>query len=70
MNVNYDVTTDSMYISFNGETSIESEEMAEGLILDYNHQGKVVGLDIQHASQHASSFTQAMGTTPQALRTY
>ncbi len=65
MNFDYDTTTDSMYISLNGETSTESEEMTDGLILDFNQHGKVVGLDIQHASQYAAGFEQAMSTTPQ-----
>lgn len=60
MNFNYDSTTDSLYISLHEDTSTESEELSDGLILDYNSAGKVVGMDIQHASGYAAQMTRAM----------
>lgn len=51
MKVEYDVTTDSLYISLNEGVSIESEEVTDGVVLDFDDAGKVVGIDIQHASQ-------------------
>ncbi|MEM6405516.1 MAG: DUF2283 domain-containing protein [Pseudomonadota bacterium] len=53
MQFDYDATTDSLYISLNGETSTESEELSGGLILDYNSAGEIVGMDIQHASDYS-----------------
>ena len=53
MKVEYDVTTDSMYISLKEGVSAESEEVTDGLVLDFDNAGKVVGIDIQHASQRA-----------------
>ena len=53
MKVEYDVTTDSLYISLNEGVSAESEEVTEGVVLDFDDAGKVVGIDIQHASQRA-----------------
>ena len=53
MKVEYDVTTDSMYISLNEGVSAESEEVTDGVVLDFDDAGKVVGIDIQHASQRA-----------------
>ena len=53
MKVEYDVTTDSLYISLNEGVSAESEEVTDGLVLDFDDAGKVVGIDIQHASQRA-----------------
>lgn len=50
MKVEYDPSTDSMYISFTDTPSAESEEVSEGLVLDYDAAGNVVGIDIQHAS--------------------
>jgi uncharacterized protein YuzE len=63
MNFDYDATTDSLYISLSGEASTESEELSDGLVLDYNSAGKVVGMDIQHASGYAKQMTQAMQQT-------
>ena len=53
MKVEYNVTTDSLYISLNEGVSIESEEVTDGVVLDFDDAGKVVGIDIQHASQRA-----------------
>ncbi len=53
MKVEYDVSTDSMYISLNEGVSAESEEVTDGIVLDFDDAGKVVGIDIQHASQRA-----------------
>ena len=53
MKVEYDVTTDSMYISLKEGVSAESEEVTDGVMLDFDNAGKVVGIDIQHASQRA-----------------
>lgn len=53
MKVEYDVTTDSMYISLKEDVSAESEEVTDGVVLDFDNAGKVVGIDIQHASQRA-----------------
>ncbi len=55
MKVEYDVSTDSMYICLNGGFSSESEEVAEGIVLDFDDSGKVIGIDIQHASQRADT---------------
>ena len=53
MRVEYDPSTDSMYISLNDSPSVESEEVSEGVILDNDEGGRVVGIDIQHASTRA-----------------
>ena len=53
MKVEYDVTTDSLYISLKEGVSAESEEVTDGVVLDFDDAGRVVGIDIQHASQRA-----------------
>ena len=53
MKLDYDKTTDSLYITLVPGGSTESEEVSENIVLDYNAKGDVVGIDIQHASQHA-----------------
>jgi len=51
MQFDYDKTTDSLYIRLAPGGSVESDEISEDLIVDYNAEGHVVGLDIQHASK-------------------
>jgi uncharacterized protein YuzE len=51
MKLNYYPDTDSLYIDLSSRTSVESREVSEGVVLDYDAQGNVVGVDIDHASR-------------------
>ncbi|MBW4038008.1 MAG: DUF2283 domain-containing protein [Acidobacteria bacterium] len=51
MKLHYDSETDSLYIDLSASPSTDSREISEGLVVDYDEAGRVVGLDIQHASQ-------------------
>jgi len=51
MKLHYDPETDSLYIDLVDRPSSDSVEIGEGLVVDYDEQGSIVGLDIQHASQ-------------------
>jgi len=50
MKINYYPETDSMYIDLSSKTSIESKEISEGIVLDYDKDGRLVGIDIDNAS--------------------
>jgi uncharacterized protein YuzE len=51
MKLNYDRETDSLYIDLNSRPSADSKEIQEGVVIDVDAKGKVVGIDIQHASE-------------------
>lgn len=51
MKLNYYPDTDSLYIDLSERTSVESREVSEGVVLDYDAEGNLVGIDIDHASQ-------------------
>jgi len=51
MKLNYYPETDSLYIDLSSNTSIESREISEGVVLDYDQNGNVVGIDIDNASK-------------------
>lgn len=50
MTLNYYPETDSLYINLSERPSIESQEISEGILLDYDANGKLVGIDIDNAS--------------------
>ena len=50
MKVNYYPETASLYIDLAERTSIESREISEGVVLDYDSAGDLVGIDIDNAS--------------------
>lgn len=50
MKLNYHTETDSLYIDLSEQPSAESREISEGVVLDYDAQGNLVGIDIDNAS--------------------
>jgi uncharacterized protein YuzE len=50
MKLSYYPETDSLYIDLSEKTSVESKEISEGVVLDYDADGKLVGIDIDNAS--------------------
>lgn len=51
MKLNYYQETDSLYIDLSEKTSVESKEVSEGVVLDYDAEGALVGIDIDNASK-------------------
>ena len=50
MKLNYYPETDSLYIDLSEKSSVESREISEGVVLDYDAEGNLVGIDIDNAS--------------------
>ena len=50
MKINYYPETDSVYIDLSSKTSVESVEISEGIVLDYDEDRNLVGIDIDYAS--------------------
>ena len=50
MKVNYHKDTDSLYIGLSSKPSAHSKEISEGVVLDYDAEGNIVGIDIDNAS--------------------
>ena len=51
MKLNYYPETDSLYIDLSTKTSVDSREISEGIVLDYDSNGNIVGIDIDNASK-------------------
>ncbi len=51
MKLNYYPKTDSLYIDLSEKPGIESREISEGVVLDYDAEGNLVGIDIDNASK-------------------
>jgi uncharacterized protein YuzE len=51
MKLNYYPDTDSLYIDLAVKSSVESREVSEGVVLDYDEHGNLVGIDIDNASR-------------------
>jgi len=51
MKINYDKASDSLYIHLADRPSMDSDEVNDGVVLDFDANGALVGIDLQHASQ-------------------
>lgn len=52
MRLQYYTQTDMLYITLQEGISTESAEVAPSIVLDYNEQNQVIGIEIEDASRH------------------
>ncbi len=51
MKFNYYEDTDSLYIDLSEKKSVESAEVAPNVVVDFDEEGHIVGIDIDNASK-------------------
>jgi uncharacterized protein YuzE len=51
LKLSYCPDTDSLYIDLSARPSAERNEVSEGVVLDYDEEGNLVGIDIDNASK-------------------
>lgn len=49
---------DALYLRLDDTAVIESEEVSDGIILDYNAEGQVIGIEILYVSQRSPNSWQ------------
>ena len=69
MKINYYPDTDSLYIDLSERPSAESREIAEGVVLDYDAAGHLVGIDIDNASQKVELKQLTLSKLPLIVQT-
>ena len=69
MRLSYYPDTDSLYIDLSEKPSKESREISEGIVLDYDEDGKLVGIDIDNASQKVALKELTLSKLPFAVQT-
>jgi uncharacterized protein YuzE len=55
MRLHVDKEADSLYLRLDDSKIIESQEVAPGVILDYNERDEVVGVELLHLSKRATN---------------
>jgi len=61
--------TDSLYIDLAEKPSVESLEVSEGVVLDYDASGNLVGIDIDNASKKIELKELVLSKLPATVRT-
>ena len=51
MKLRYYADTDSLYIDLTEKVSVESLEVAPGIVVDFDENNNIVGIDIDNASK-------------------
>ena len=51
MKIAYYPDTDSMYIDLSAKSSVENKEVSPGVVLDFDADGNIVGIDIDNANK-------------------
>ena len=69
MKLNYFVDTDSLYIELADQPSVESREVSEVIVLDYDSSGHLVGIDIDNASVKVDLKTLKLANLPAKVET-
>jgi uncharacterized protein YuzE len=69
MKLNYYPETDSLYIELSEKTSVESKEVSEGIVLDYDAKGNLVGIDIDNASKKLDLKILTLNKLPTQVQT-
>jgi uncharacterized protein YuzE len=52
INLHYDPETDAAYLRFSNQVVRESEEVAPGVVIDYDAEGRMVGMEVLEARSH------------------
>ena len=64
MKINYYPETDSLYIDLSHKPSVDSREVSDGVVLDYDEIGNIVGIDIDQASTKLDINEIVLGRLP------
>lgn len=69
MKLNYFPATDSLYIDLSEQVSVESREISEGVVLDFDARGNLVGIDIDNASSKVDMEKLILSNLPGTVET-
>ena len=69
MKLTYYAETDSLYIDLSEQPSVDSQEISEGIVLDYDASGNLVGIDIDNASKKVQLKELTLNKLPTEVQT-
>ena len=67
MRVSYDRVADALYIRLRDDEIVDSDEVAPGIIVDFNGRGEVVGIEVLGFSRRDIDLKKLIIEGPEAL---
>jgi uncharacterized protein YuzE len=55
MKVHYDESVDALFLSFSDAPTVDTEEVAPGIMLDFDDEGRIVAIEILDARKHLAA---------------
>ncbi len=65
--VKYDRVADAVYIRFRDDRVVDTDEIAPGVIVDYNNNGEIVGIEILWFSKRKLDLAKLVTEGPEVL---
>jgi uncharacterized protein YuzE len=51
----YDPEAEALYVRFSDASIVESEEVADGVVLEFDAEGRIVAIELLDASKHVAA---------------
>ena len=55
MKTTYDAEADALYVRFSETAVAESEEVSDGVVLDFDSEGRIVAIELLDATKHVAA---------------
>ena len=55
MKTTYDAEADALYVRYSETPVVESEEVSNGVVLDFDAEGRIVAIELLDASKHLAA---------------
>jgi uncharacterized protein YuzE len=55
MKTTYDAEANALYVRFSETPVVESEEVSNGVVLDFDAEGRIVAIELLDASKHLAA---------------
>jgi uncharacterized protein YuzE len=62
MKTTYDADADAFYVRFSDTNIVESEEVSDGIVLDFDGEGRIVAIEVLDASKHLAADAKLLTT--------
>lgn len=65
--ISYDRVADALYIKLRDDRIVDSDEVAPGVVVDFNYKGEVVGVEVLGFSRRNIDLKKLVIEGPEAL---